>query len=155
MDEVATSIEFRGLEELKKYIPRMLNSMRRKIKKANNDCAETIQSTAKMKAPSDTGNLRNSIQLEIKGNQARVFTDAPYALPQELGFAPHAIPGLYFQQHYASPGMKGVPTYPLPDGLDYFMVVKKHTAFMAPATEVGLMYLQPMLEQAAEEAIRG
>ena len=57
-------------------------------------CAE-VQSAARQKAPSDTGNLRRSIDFEVEddGREGVIFSNAEYAPYVEVGTGIHSSKG--------------------------------------------------------------
>lgn len=65
------------------------------IARAMADACALIQGSARQKAPSDTGNLRRSIDFEVSedGREGVVFSNAEYAPYVEIGTGVHSSKG--------------------------------------------------------------
>jgi HK97 gp10 family phage protein len=84
--------------DLGKVPGRMVPLARKVLEKSSAD----IERDAKMFAPVDTGNLRNSISRDLKGLTAEIGPTASYAAWVELGtsrIGPHAFLGPAFDRH--------------------------------------------------------
>lgn len=80
-------------------IPMVVALVHGRVETAIRKAAFTIEAEAKMRAPVDTGNLRNSIHATGSGTDWRVNSPAEYALYVEFGThkmaaRPHLIPAL-------------------------------------------------------------
>lgn len=89
--------------------------------------ADFFLRAVKRRVPVSSGRLRSSIRgvfsRQSKGQVFNLFSALPYAAPQDIGFIPHYIP-----IEYITGGAEGPVTNP-----EYFVVVSKHTPFIAPA----------------------
>ena len=101
-----------------------------------------VKKSARLRAPKDTGELREFISLTrpvLKGNIKKwtLTADAPHSFFQEEGFRPHWAPILNSAK--LSPGT-------------YF--VSKHTPFMAPALEHNLSKFSQRLARGMDRGLR-
>lgn len=84
MGEVTKNLSEFVSKDLDKYIARAMA-----------DACALIQGSARQKAPSDTGNLRRSIDFEVSedGREGVVFSNAEYAPYVEIGTGVHSSKG--------------------------------------------------------------
>lgn len=82
MGDVSSNLHSFAKKDLDKYLERALAKA----------CA-VVQRTAREKAPSDTGNLRRSIDFDVEGNEGVVFSNAEYAPYVEVGTGIHSTKG--------------------------------------------------------------
>lgn len=75
----------------KNDLPRIAANLEPRVSQVVRKAAFDIEAKAKMLAPVDTGNLKNSIQASVDGLSAEVTANADYAAYVEYGTAPHVI----------------------------------------------------------------
>jgi len=107
---------------------------------------KNVRRSARLRAPVDTGTLKESINLlktKTKGKtkQWKIVVDAPYAGYQEHGFTPHSF--------FAGQGFNSAKLAP---GKKYF--VSKFTPFMQPALDQEIEKLDSILNNAVAKAIK-
>lgn len=88
------TVEIIGLDKAINKFEEISERFQDDIKVAVIGSAFNIEKNAKLRAPSDTGRLRSSIQTEIRkeGFEAIIFSDVNYAMPVEEGAKPHFPP---------------------------------------------------------------
>jgi len=135
-------IDIKGVDRLTKYFIDLPKKLDKELSKSNIDFTKKIRKSAKLRAPRDTNELAESIEImpiKVKGRtkQYGVQATAPHAGPQETGFKPHwafirnsskLVPGLYF--------------------------VKKFTPFLAPAVEANIVKFGQDLDRGITRAIQ-
>lgn len=57
------------------------------------DACSMLQSEAVNRAPVDTGNLHRSIEIQVEGTEGVVYTNAEYAVYQEVGTGVYSTKG--------------------------------------------------------------
>lgn len=85
-------LNVKGLKELKKDIHRYDRSIQRKMQREIASTAMRIHKDARMFAPSDTGVLRNKINMFVGNLAATVWSGAKYSIDVEKGQDPGTWP---------------------------------------------------------------
>ena len=135
-------IEIKELKEVEKFIREVPKRITRAIDGTNTRFMKALKKSAKLRAPKDTGELKNSIRLlpAKKSKNTKIWklvVDSPHAGFQEHGFKPHYAP-IYGSRKMA-PGV-------------YF--VSKSTPFLEPALKHNLLTFGQKLNQAVGGAIK-
>lgn len=88
-------IEIQGAEELREKLD-FKSLAGPPVREAFEDSVSTLEGAVKERTPSDTGDLRRSIEGEVDSpgfpNWGRVYTNKEYARPVEEGSKPHFPP---------------------------------------------------------------
>jgi len=140
-----TSIQIKGLYELNGFLRNLPINLRNGLNKESGQFMFDVQKSARLRAPKNTGKLRNSIIVKKEGNSKYILiVQSPYGVFQEEGFTPHVIPIQYLKQ--PSPG-KFVKK------ATRFITVSKFTPFVAPALEHNLSKLSQRMNKVTKSAI--
>lgn len=132
-------IEIRGLRELNGFLTRLDNNLRKEIGKEGFQFMKDVQKSAKLRAPSNTGGLRDSIEVREEKKGLWVLTvDSPHGVFQEEGFKPHWI-------HRSMIAGQ--------EGEEGFAFVRKSKPFVTPALEHNLSKLSQRMGQATDRAL--
>ena len=132
----------RDMDKVVRIIGRIPNNITRELDGSNTKFMKAVKKSAKLRAPRDTGTLKNSIILEPvrKGKNVKIWrlsVNAPYAGFQEYGFTPHYAP--IGGSRKMAPGV-------------YF--VKKFTPFLEPAIKHNLKTFRAKLNGALGRGIK-
>ena len=139
-------VNMRELNEVRKFVRKLPKKLDRKVTQTNTLFMKAIRKSARLRAPKDTGELRESIKLLpiSKGKNVkkwRLVVDAPHAIFQETGFTPHYFfAGKTFNSSKMMPGVK------------YY--VSKWTPFVEPALQKQLVEFDNKLNNAVNRAIK-
>jgi len=147
------TIKSKNMDKVIKFTAKLPKELMEGVKKGGMEFMRFVQKSAKLRAPRVTGFLSQQIKLKKskKGNIITLDTgEAYYAYWQEVGFASHIIPSAYFSQHMGSPNIPGRPE----TRFRKFARVSKHTPFMMPALQVGMVNLPNILKRKIKEAIK-
>ena len=131
------------IEVFKRQLPKKLD---KELSSGNYQFMKSLRAEARLRAPKDTGELKESIRLEPvrRGKNVKkwkLVVDAPHALFQEVGFTPHAFfAGETFNSSKLAPGKR------------YF--VSKWTPFVEPALQKQLVEFDNKLNNAVNRAIK-
>ena len=130
-------VNIRNVEKVEKFVRELPIKLDRELSQGNQLWMESLRKKVKLRAPVDTGDLRESIKLapvrrgqNVK--QWRLVVNSPYALFQEEGFTPHRF--------FAGTGFNSSKLAP---NRSYF--VKKWTPFVGPALSESLQKFDSML----------
>jgi len=87
-------VDFKGLKETTRFMTDLPKNMDRELSKANQEFMENVKNDAIKLAPRDTGELKQSIELEPvrKGKNIKkwkLVVGAEHGIYQEEGFTPH------------------------------------------------------------------
>ena len=134
------------MQKLNKYLVALPQRLDKEISLTSQQFMKDVRKSAKLRAPVDTGTLKESINLlktrtTGKTKQWKIKVDALHAIFQEEGFTPHRF---FADQPFNSSK--------LPPGKSYF--VSKFTPFMKPALEANIGKLEGRLNDAMERAIK-
>jgi len=144
------TVRIKGLRKVERLYAQLPQAINKQILRVSDVFMKEVQKSAKLRAPVETGFLKDQIQVRKRGKQIILDTgEAYYAYYQEFGFAPHIIPKEYFAQHVEAPNIPG-RFVRRPSG---FTLVSKHKPFIFPALEINLSKLPNMLLQATKKAI--
>jgi hypothetical protein len=138
---MVTRITFRGLREAHNFLIKLPDVLDVELTKTNQQFMEDLKFNAQQLAPVDTGELRESIELEPVKRGTNVKTwklvvNAPHGIYQEEGFTPHFA--FIRNSSKLSPGR-------------YW--VSKWTPFMKPAFEKSEAKYLNMLEVSTNRAL--
>jgi len=105
-----------------------------------------------------TGYLASSIKkgkesFGTKRSWLQIIASARYAAAQEYGYKPHIIPLEYLEQHYSSPGIKGIDTQELGFKPRGYALVARSRPFLAPAIEYTLQNLDRYADRAFQKTL--
>lgn len=129
-----------GSKEIEQALKRWGNDIKRDIRRIVNETATIIQSNAQALAPSDSGYLRESINIDISngGMTAVVTVDSSYAIYVEYGTGIYAKDGngrktswVFYSEKYGhyvtTEGMRAQPFWfpSIEQGRKYFMAEMK------------------------------
>lgn len=150
-------IEILNIDRLVKKLDKIANA---DLTDKMNKAVALVHGQAKALAPSDTGTLRASIHMEVKGDKkkivGRVYTNLNYAPYVEFGTGikgngtyPYKIKG--FSLSY-----KSTPWVFTPDGGETFYRTKGQVAqpYMYPALKRNEKKIQSMFKDAVKEQIK-
>lgn len=141
------SLRVEGLNELNGFLRRLPKNLRKEIGKESEQFMKDVQKSAKLRAPRDTGELANSIHVELTGaNEWTLFVDSPHGVFQEEGFTPHFI----WSDGNNVMGRQSNKFWWT--GLHW---VSKNKPFVRPALEHNLSKLSQRLNKATQRAIKG
>lgn len=133
------SIKITGLNELNGLLTGLSRNLRKEINKESGRFMRDVQKSAKLRAPSNTGDLRRSIKVrEEKGGRWVLTVGSPYGVYQEEGFRPHWI---HRSMIVGNEGQEG------------FVFVSKSKPFVAPALEHNLGRLSQRMGNAVDKAM--
>lgn len=151
------AIEFEGLEDILERLEKMGDV--ETVEKAVNKATLLVERAAKQKAPK--GELRNSIESDVKGLTGTVFTPLEYAPYVEYGTGLFAegegggrkeVPWVYIEGSTASPHKKTIHTEESADKAVAFLKSKgldaRKTSGQKPQP-----YMRPALDENREEII--
>ena len=135
-------VEIKELKEVEKFIREVPKRVTRAIDGTNTIFMKALKKSAKLRAPKDTRELKNSIRLlpAKKSKNTKIWklvVDSPHAGFQEHGFKPHYAP-IYGSRKMA-PGI---------------YMVSKFTPFLEPALQHNLVTFNAKLNQAVGGAIK-
>ena len=135
-------VEIKGMNGLEKFMREVQPKITRAVDGTNISFMKALRKSAKLRAPKDTGELRNSIRLlpAKKSKNTKIWklvVDSPHAGFQEHGFKPHYAP-IYGSRKMA-PGI---------------YMVSKFTPFLEPALKHNLLSFNAKLNQAVGGAIK-
>lgn len=123
------SIKVEGLEELVKKLEGAVSN--EIIHKGIARTASFVQGQAKLLAPADTGDLRNSIKVSrVENNSAEVYTNSDHAMFNEYGTGSKGDPEVFHTT-------KEKWTYKGTDGQFHTTHGMKPRPFMRPAAKAG------------------
>ena len=130
-------IEFEGLDEVFKSLDNIVDEGR--LNAALKKACLLVERSAKKKAPKDTGDLRRSIQSEVKDGVGTVFTPLEYAPCVEFGT------GLFAEEG----GRKDVPWHYQDDKEEWHSTNgMKPQPFMRPALNENREEIKRILKEA-------
>ncbi len=137
-------IQITGLKKLNTFLIKLPNNLNKEMDNGNKRFMKNLQKNARMRAPKDTGALKESIVIsktKTKGktNQWKLTVESPYGIFQETGFKPHS-----FFLPFDSAKLMG--------GRRYF--VKNFTPFIGPALSATLQNLTPIMNNSINKAIK-
>lgn len=120
-------VDIRELRDVIKFTREFPKKLDKELTTTNTLFMKALKKSAKLRAPKDTGELRESIKLlpMRKGKNVKkwkLIVDAPHAGFQEHGFKPHSF--------YAGKGFNSAKMAP---GRSYY--VSKWTPFVEPALQ--------------------
>lgn len=139
-------IQIKNIDKVEKFMITLPKKLDIELSKCNTSFMENVRDGAKARAPVDTGSLKESIRLTPirKGKKVKkwkLVVEAPYALFQEEGFAPHRFfAGGAFNSSKLAPGKS------------YF--VSKWTPFVKPALDNELRTFNRKINKAIRRAIK-
>ena len=138
-------IQIQGLKELNGYLRRLPRNLRNELSKESEQFMLDVRKSAKLRAPRDTGELAESIHVELTGaNEWTLFVDSPHGVFQEEGFTPHFV-------YTGWPNFITRKPYPQ----NTWITVSKHKPFVRPALEHNLSRLSQRLSKATKRVIKG
>lgn len=133
LDNVIGKMEALGGEEL--------------VSKGLTKTANAVQGQAKLLAPVDTGDLRDSIKVsDVKGRSVEVFTDSDHAIFNEYGTGTKGDPAV---PHTSKESW----VYPGTDGNFYTSHGMSPRPFMRPAAEFGRENIGEIFEEVYEKEL--
>ena len=139
-------VDMKELQEVHKFVRELPKKLDRSLTRTNTLFMKALRKSAKLRAPKDTGELKDSIKLlpmrrgkNIK--KWKLVVDAPHAVFQEVGFTPHYFfAGKTFNSSKMAPNVK------------YF--VSKWKPFVEPALQKQLVTFGSKLNNAIRRVIR-
>jgi len=140
---VGIKVDIRELDKLEKFVREIPLKITREMDGTNIRFMKALRKSAKLRAPVDTRELRDSIRLDPvkKSKNTKVWklvVNSPHAGFQEHGFKPHLAP--IYGSRKLSPGK-------------YF--VSKFTPFIEPALQKQLETFDSKLNGALDRALKG
>lgn len=143
------SVRVEGVDELITYFNSLPKKITKHLDKGNYTFMDNVRKMAIRRAPEDTRELKDSIDLsktKTKGKtqQYKLEVGAPHGIFQEFGFKPH--------QFISDPGRPGFKTNKLP--LGQLVYVKKWTPFIQPAVQHNLLKFDKILEDSIDKALK-
>lgn len=139
-------IQIHNVDEVETFLINLPKKIERELTFTNQSFMQMVLEGAKIRAPVDTGGLKESIKLEPvrRGKNVKrwkIVVGSPYALFQEEGFTPHSFfAGGAFSSSKLAPGTT------------YF--VSKWTPFMKPSLQAQLTTFNEKLNNAMGRAIK-
>lgn len=140
-------IQLRGMRRVTKMIENLSPQMNKEISKGSGQFMKAVKKSAKLRAPKQTGELAESINLTKLKKGWQLTVDSPYGLYQERGFKPHWI-------HAGLPTKNKSGTVGSALNVVGFVKVSKHTPFVKPALESNLSNLPNILSKSTKQAIK-
>lgn len=127
---MVVTVEITGLNEVKELLVNLPIKLNKAGEKSVSDFSEQTLKLMQLKAPIDTGFLRDQIKLEKKKSSEIIIHtgEAYYTYFQSFGYTPHIIPIEYIEQHRTlSPNIPGMPV----KRPKAFVQVKRFTPFVS------------------------
>lgn len=139
-------INIKELNKTRRFVRELPKKLDREITRTNTFFMKAVRKSAKLRAPKDTGELKDSIRLLPirKGKNIKkwkLVVDAPHAIFQEVGFTPHVFfAGKTFNSAKMMPGRK------------YY--VSKWKPFIEPALQKQLSKFDNRLSRAVGRVVK-
>lgn len=140
------NIQIQNVEKVERFLIELPKRIDKELTRTNEFFIDWVVEGAKVRAPVDTGGLKESIKkMPVRRGknvkQWKIVVGSPHALFQEEGFTPHSFfAGADFNSSYLSPG--GV------------FFVSKWTPFLKPALREQLKTFDDKLNNAMRRAIK-
>lgn len=137
------SVRVEGVDELITYFNSLPKKITKHLDKGNYTFMDNVRKMAIRRAPEDTRELKDSIDLsktKTKGKtqQYKLEVGAPHGIFQEFGFKPHSA-FIENSNKLSTPG---------------FFYVKKWTPFIQPAVQHNLLKFDKILEDSITKALK-
>jgi hypothetical protein len=134
-------VTMQGSDRVSSMLLKLPGELGKEINRTSEEFLKAVKKSAKIRAPTDTGEMKNTIQVIKFGPKSwQLSVDSPHGIYQELGFSPHWI---------HSDMIMGTQKL---DRTGFFWV-KKSTPFVKPALESELTKLSAKLGSATQKAI--
>lgn len=143
---MAIVVKIKGLEKTQKFIVEFPKKLEKNIINVQKDFCSLVQKSAKLRSPRITGELANSIKIELKNKEINVVVDSPYAYFEEFGFRPHWI-------HSSMDNRMGRKVGDILGKNGFIYVQWSGKPFIQPAMEIGLNKIDFMLENAVTKSL--
>ncbi len=134
-------IQVMGAREAIRTLSRIPRELNREISRGSGEFMKNVRKSAKLRAPRDTSQLKDSIKLEKLKNGWIINVESPYGIYQEEGFKPHWV---------HSDMIKGSNKLKRQG----FFWVEKSKPFIKPALEHNLSNLSNILSKSSKLAIQ-
>ncbi len=141
---IKVTVEGKGLHGVNRLIKQLPYELNSDLLKSTSEFMKSVKKSAKLRAPKDTKELKDSIGLVKRKNGWEIIANSPHAVYQEEGFKAHWI-------HTDMLRNKGSSKSPKYSG---FMWVSKSKPFIRPALEHNLSNLHNILSKSIKRGIQ-
>lgn len=142
-------VTVRGLGQAQNFMLKVDRNLRTSINREKINFLKKVRKSAKLRAPTWKGNLKDSIKIKRRGkSDHRLVVQSPYAVFQELGFSPHWV---HRDMRTRSGGTIGQWMGGTPND---FIKVERSKPFIAPALQSQLPRMPTRLDIAVNKAFK-